>query len=209
MLQHVLVPLDGSALAQSALDHALKVLGEGGQITLVTVLEPQEIALSEFYPSTIIPRSNEDENSTYAAIARAQSYLKRVAADMEEELGIAGYTRVEVGDAATVITDIAENLHVDAIVMSTHGRSGLSRWLFGSVTQKVLAAATCPVLVIPAKTREEIKSRELVTEPFLVSVPLSASRDEQCGLNPGTAHRIICFRFCTILCASNFLQPRL
>jgi nucleotide-binding universal stress UspA family protein len=161
MLEHVLVPLDGSELAQSALDHALKLLGARGQITLVTVLEPQEIALSDFYPSTIIPRSNEDEKSTYAAIARSQNYLKRLAFDIEEEYGFHVNTRVEVGDAATLITNIAESLNLDAIVMSTHGRSGISRWLFGSVTQKVLSAAPCPVFVIPAKTHEETKSREL------------------------------------------------
>ncbi|MEO8394469.1 MAG: universal stress protein [Chloroflexota bacterium] len=161
MLDHVLVPLDGSELAQSALDHALKLLSPKGQITLVTVLESQEIALSDFYPSTIIPRTNADEKRTHAAIARSQSYLKQLAFSIEEEYGFQVNTRSEIGDAATVITDIAESLNLDAIVMSTHGRSGISRWLFGSVTQKVLSAAPCPVFVIPAKTHEETKSREL------------------------------------------------
>jgi nucleotide-binding universal stress UspA family protein len=160
MLNHVLVPLDGSELAQSALDHALELLGTGSAITLVTVLEPQEIALSDFYPSTIIPRSNEDEKSTYAAIARAQAYLKRLAQDIEEVHGYQVRTQVEVGDPATRIADYAESLKVDAIVMSTHGRSGISRWLFGSVTQKVLSAAPCPVFVIPATHSEQIRSHE-------------------------------------------------
>ncbi|MBI1256134.1 MAG: hypothetical protein GC204_01565 [Chloroflexi bacterium] len=164
MLNHVLVPLDGSFLSQTALDHALKLLGTDSEITLITVLEPQEIALSEFYPSTIIPMSNQDDKSVYAAIARTQNYLKRIASDIEEEYHFQVNTRVEVGDAATVITDIAQTLLVDAIVMSTHGRSGLSRWLFGSVTQKVLSAAPCPVFVIPAKTLDETKSRELAQQ---------------------------------------------
>jgi len=161
MLSHVLVPLDGSELAQSALDHALDVISAGSTITLLTVLEPQEVALYDFYPSTIIPKSNEDEKSTYAAIARAQSYLKRLAQEIAEIHDYQVTTQVEVGDAATKIADIADDLKVDAIVMSTHGRSGISRWLFGSVTQKVLSAAPCPVFVIPAKTHAEIKSREL------------------------------------------------
>jgi len=84
MLSHVLVPLDGSELAQSALDHALDVISAGSTITLLTVLEPQEVALYDFYPSTIIPKSNEDEKSTYAAIARAQSYLKRLAQEIAQ-----------------------------------------------------------------------------------------------------------------------------
>jgi len=161
MLNHVLVPLDGSELAQSALDHALDLIGADSKITLLTVLEPQEVALSDFYPSTIIPRSNQDEKSTYAAIARAQSYLKRLAQDIAEIHDYKVTTLVEVGVPPSRIADMAESLNVDAIVMSTHGRSGISRWLFGSVTQKVLAAAPCPVFVIPAKTRAEIKSREL------------------------------------------------
>jgi len=161
MLNHVIVPLDGSQLAESALDYAVKLLGEKAQITLVTVIEPQEIALYDFYPSTIIPKSTGDDQRTGAATQRARNYLKQVADDLVAEHNFHVTMRIEIGDAATLITDIAEHIDADAIVMSTHGRSGLSRWLFGSVTQKVLSATPCPVYVIPAKTREELQSREL------------------------------------------------
>lgn len=80
----------------------------------------------------------------------AKHYVESVAKDLVKD----GYTvrqEVKMGDAATVITDMAEKLHVDAIVMSTHGRSGISRFLFGSVTNKVLEAKVCPVFVIPSK----------------------------------------------------------
>ena len=60
---------------------------------------------------------------------------------------------VQFGDPASVIVDTAGQLHVDAIVMSTHGRSGISRWIFGSVTNKVLGMAECPVLVVPSENR--------------------------------------------------------
>jgi nucleotide-binding universal stress UspA family protein len=159
MLNHVLVPLDGSLLAQTALDHALILLGENSRITLVTVLEPQEIALSEFYPSTIIPKPSENDQFMNAAIARAKNYLNQLSEDTEVQYGYRVTTAVEIGDPATALTDIAKEAEVDAIVMSTHGRSGISRWLFGSVTQKVLSAAPCPVFVIPAKVRDEAKSR--------------------------------------------------
>ena len=56
-----------------------------------------------------------------------------------------------VGNVTSVIVERAHALHVDAIVMSTHGRSGLNRWMFGSVTQRVLALMPCPVLVVPGQ----------------------------------------------------------
>ena len=67
---------------------------------------------------------------------------------MNARSGLALRTKVKDGDAAGVIIDTAVAENVDLIVMSTHGRSGLSRWVLGSVTEKVLRQAPCPVLVI-------------------------------------------------------------
>ncbi len=160
MLKHVLVPLDGSRLAQSALDYALKLLGEHGKITLVTVLQQPDVPIYDFYPVTVTPQVKDYEVSFGETISRAQDYLKRLAADIQDKYPYEIDTEVEAGDAATVIVESAEKLHVDAVVMSTHGRSGLSRWLFGSVTQKVLAASACPVLVIPPKASDEARSSQ-------------------------------------------------
>jgi nucleotide-binding universal stress UspA family protein len=60
---------------------------------------------------------------------------------------------VEMGDPHTLIVNWARDKAVDLIVMSTHGRSGLSRMLLGSVTEKVLRSASCPVLAIPTHER--------------------------------------------------------
>jgi len=109
MLNHVVVPLDGSELAQTALDHALKLLDTGSQLTLLMVLQPEEaLSLSDFYPSTFIPRTKEDEINTSAAIARAHNYLSRLAEDITLEHPYNVRVRVEVGEPASVITDIAE-----------------------------------------------------------------------------------------------------
>lgn len=59
--------------------------------------------------------------------------------------------RVDAGQPYGAILDCAEKEHVDLIVMCSHGRSGLARALIGSVTDKLLRVATCPVLVVPAK----------------------------------------------------------
>jgi nucleotide-binding universal stress UspA family protein len=63
-----------------------------------------------------------------------------------------------VGKTSSVIAERAKVLHVDAIAMSTHGRSGLSRWVFGSVTQRVLGLMPCPVLVVPGQVSPSVQT---------------------------------------------------
>ena len=58
---------------------------------------------------------------------------------------------VVAGQPYSAIVDCAENEHIDLVVMSSHGRSGLSRMLIGSVTDRLLRAAKCPVLVVPSQ----------------------------------------------------------
>ena len=155
MLKHVLVPLDGSKLAHAALDHALNIVGEGGKITLLTVLQPPEIPLYDFYPVPVAPQTKDYEASFADTISRAKDYLKRTTNDIQERHTLDIDNEVEAGDPATVIVALAKNRNVDAIVMSTHGRSGISRWLFGSVTHKVLSISPIPVYVIPASACED------------------------------------------------------
>ncbi len=153
MLAHVLVPLDGSLLARSALDYALSMLDDTGTITLLTVLQPPEVPIYDFYPVTTSPQKDYEAGFSDALI-RAQDYLFQVSSEIQEKYAVTVETTVEAGDPATAIAEAAEKLGVNAIVMSTHGRSGLSRWLFGSVTQKVLESRCCPVFVVPLKQGE-------------------------------------------------------
>jgi nucleotide-binding universal stress UspA family protein len=169
MLKHVIVPLDGSVLSHGAIEHALNLLGGGGRITLVSVLPAPEYPLSDFYPPAGGAQSSEIEARFKAFFTQTQSNLMHVADEIMAEHPYEVSIEVEIGDPAAMIVDIAERYNADAIVMSTHGRSGLSRWLFGSVTQKVLAAAVCPVYVVPASVRETAKeptsSEALHTQP--------------------------------------------
>jgi nucleotide-binding universal stress UspA family protein len=64
-------------------------------------------------------------------------------------------TIVEVGDDAAAILDYAHKQPIDLIVMATHGRSGLSRWVYGSVADKVLRGAEVPVLLVRAQPKKE------------------------------------------------------
>jgi nucleotide-binding universal stress UspA family protein len=145
MLKHVLVPLDGSQLAEEALQHALNIVDKNGKVTLVAAVEIPEVPMYGYYPVTPVP---DYEAAKEDLLPAAKTYLDKVAQRLETH-DIMVVTEAQIGDPAEVITDAAIKHHVDAIVMSTHGRSGLSRWLFGSVTNKVLSAKICPVYVVP------------------------------------------------------------
>ncbi|MBI5671328.1 MAG: universal stress protein [Chloroflexi bacterium] len=147
MLQHVLVPLDGSKLAEAALDHAVNILCPGGRITLLSAVDVPEVPVYGYYPPATVP---DYQSTVEELVPQARQYLEEIAKQVNQpELTIC--VEAEIGEPAHVIAEVAARLKVDAIVMSTHGRSGLSRWLFGSVTNKVLATRCCPVYVIPSK----------------------------------------------------------
>lgn len=151
MLKHVLVPLDGSKLAEEALPHAVNIVAPDGKITLLSAVDVPEVPIYGYYPPATVP----DYQSTVEdLLPQAKHYLEQVAATLElPELTVC--LEAEIGEPAQVIAETASRLKVDAIVMSTHGRSGLSRWLFGSVTNKVLGTRCCPVYVIPSRQPED------------------------------------------------------
>lgn len=164
MLNHVLVPLDGSKLAEKAVNYARQIVKSGGKITLLTVLDIPEFPIYGYYPTPLVLEENTYETAAKNLTPKAVEYLQSVG----DLLRIDHYQvniQTVIGDPATVIIDTAQSQEVDAVVMSTHGRSGFSRWLFGSVTNKVLSATSCPVFVIPggkeSKVKEEAEKESL------------------------------------------------
>jgi nucleotide-binding universal stress UspA family protein len=162
MLAHLLVPLDGSKLAEEALIWAQEILQTGGRITLLSAVELPEVVPVDYYPTLSAFRHQaviEDvQDYTYwqnKLFSSARDYLNK----LSEGLTVEGRYQVDVivqaGDPANVIVKMARDCAVDAIVMSTHGRSGISRLLFGSVGAKVLSAGVCPVFLIPSKAIDE------------------------------------------------------
>jgi len=150
MLGHILIPLDGSLLAQDAIEPAKQILKAQGKFTLVSIVEIPVNWEFGIAPEVILEQS---KNSTARLFSQAKVYLEKLAMNLRAEDFLVD-TVVQYGEAATVIVETAADRKVDAIAMSTHGRSGISRWLFGSVTNKVLGAAPCPVFVIPAKHQQ-------------------------------------------------------
>jgi nucleotide-binding universal stress UspA family protein len=164
MYKKILVPLDGSKLAECALPHAEK-LAEGcdtEEVILVSVTErikgyrvlegpSQPVAGSELgwmesrQPSgqRLIPEAFGKKEK------QAQRYLDRIAKTMAAK-GINVSTEVLLWEPAEAIVGYAKQLGCDLIVMASHGRSGPSRWTHGSIAEKVFRASPVPVLMIRA-----------------------------------------------------------
>lgn len=167
MIHNVLVPLDGSELAEQALAYAEAVVAPGGRVTLVSVIEipaEYEYALMDVPLTMMTSSARMDDDAYEIAYKRTESYLNTKA----NLLRVKGYEVdlvIEAGVPAEVIVEQAEALKVNAIVMCTHGRTGFSRWLFGSVTQKVISSMPCPVMVVPGIVPEKSKQAAADTKP--------------------------------------------
>jgi nucleotide-binding universal stress UspA family protein len=143
-LQRILLPLDGSALAEQILAPAI-ALGNvmGAEYMLLYVVEPYSFVSGAPVPYT----SRLDDVALAHAQAEAQDYLDGIVQLMRHE-GLRVQTRVVVArDARTAIRQAARQLETDVIAMTTHGRGGLSPLLVGSVAMQVLHDSHLPVLL--------------------------------------------------------------
>jgi len=142
---HILVPLDVSQLAELALDDAFYMAQlSGAELTLLQAVSPIERVLEAGTDHPIYV----DER--WAMLREeALDYLNSVCQKMECQP--VTHTVVQMGSPAETIIDYAhEHPTIDLIVMATHGRSGLQRWVYGSVADKVLRGAGLPVLLVRA-----------------------------------------------------------
>jgi nucleotide-binding universal stress UspA family protein len=144
LIKRILVPLDGSTVAEAVIPYA-ETLGRtlDAELVFFQVLEPAGQGHDEVVPGETL----EYEESRRAF---ASASLERAAKPYRER-GLGVSTVLGFGHAANQIIDYAEANAIDLIAMSTHGRSGIGRWVFGSVTDKVLHAGNTPVLVVRAK----------------------------------------------------------
>jgi len=150
MYKKILVPLDGSKLAECALPHVeeLAKCCDTEKVILVSVTERIKgySALADSNQPTgrrIVPEAVGKKEK------QAQRYLGRIAKAMEAK-GIKVGTEVLLGDPAEEIVIYAKHPGCDLIVMSSHGRSGISRWTQGSVADRVFRGSPVPVLMVRA-----------------------------------------------------------
>jgi len=138
MFERILVPLDGSSRAEAVLPQIAKILKrEDSEILLLGVPQPPSIAFgTELAPPLIVDYRGE-----------TKAYLGRLEQHWTEQ-GVRVRSLVEEGPPAGTILETADRENVTLIAMATHGRTGLARWVFGSVTEKVIRASSVPVLVL-------------------------------------------------------------
>jgi len=148
LINKVLVPLDGSPIAEQVLPHAEAVARMlGSELFLFHVFEPmRKYAGGTVYralPDEVVG----DENARRKQVGL--SYLEEVSKKLKaREISVS--MEVAPGSPADQILDYAETHGINLITMSTHGRSGVGRWVFGSVTDKVLHAGDTAVFVVRA-----------------------------------------------------------
>lgn len=142
MYKNILIPLDGSILSEQALRELPNVAETDAIVYLIQVIQPPEPIIE---PEALL---NDTDVTTDHLITEAFAYLNGKANELRL-LGFDARTDVLLGDdPAYQIVSFAHDKGSDLIIMSTHGRSGLTKMVFGSVTNAVVRQATCPVLVI-------------------------------------------------------------
>ncbi len=142
MYGRVLIPLDGSALAETILPFAERIAGPlDAEVVLLGVVEPL---------SAMTGLATGGVNAVDALFLRqleTKKYLAEVARRLEAK-GLRVRTLLGLGTPAAEIVESAKAAQADLIAMTTHGRSGLRRAVLGSVAEQVLRAASVPVLMI-------------------------------------------------------------
>lgn len=132
----ILVPLDGSEMAEAAIAPALGMAQPGSALILMRAAEAGVLAGADVIGAQI------------QVVREAEEYLAGVKAKLEKTGAKGVETHVWYGPAAPAVVEAAKVQKVDLIVMSTHGRSGLGRIIFGSVAESVLRGTRAPILLV-------------------------------------------------------------
>lgn len=146
-IKNLLVPTDGSELSLLALEHATTLArGLGARIVLLrvaAVLSPEAFGIPELSMALTTELSMQQAKVETTILDQ----LERLAEPLRES-GLQVDCLVRTGDAANHIVEIAESQDIDVVVMSSHGRTGLKRWIYGSVAERVLHNVHCSLMVV-------------------------------------------------------------
>ena len=152
MHEKIVVPLDGSKVGEAALPYVEDIVSKLSpevktEVVLVQVLAPASIPTVTGRTPDATPYTEQELEKTEK---KAMEYLNQTGEALKSK-GVTVTAKVAVGDASEQIVKVAEEIDANLIAMSTHGRTGLSRWAFGSITDKVLRReGRIPVAMIRA-----------------------------------------------------------
>lgn len=146
MYQKVLVPLDGSRLAEETLPHVLDLAKahDIGEVILLNVVDTPSFWVMESIDLSLLRNQQ---------IIRAEQYLEGVCSQLIAE-GIKTTGEIKEGRAAQVITGFAKENGCDLIVIASHGYTGFKQWALGSVALRVLHDSHVPVLLIRPESHQ-------------------------------------------------------
>jgi nucleotide-binding universal stress UspA family protein len=151
MYKHIMVPLDGSDLAECVLPQVKMIAKQceaPPQITLIRVITPLKLyggfdfgGVPEYISPEQIQRLEDDSAKS------AQVYLTKQVQLLKDD-GVTAEAKVVFGLASESLTEYAEQNGVDLIVIATHGRSGITEWFWGSVAERILKTSKIPILMV-------------------------------------------------------------
>lgn len=147
----ILIPLDGSKTGETALPYVEGLVSKLSPRVKVELTLFQVVSFLTHYVAAgeLMTPISYTEKEMEQIQQQARNYLNKVAEDIRSKK-VSVKIRVGIGSAAEEIIKAADEISIDLIAMSTHGRSGISRWAFGSVTDHVLRGGHKPVLVVRA-----------------------------------------------------------
>jgi nucleotide-binding universal stress UspA family protein len=155
MYKKILVPLDGSGFSECSLEH-VKAIASGCRVPEIILLRVVEPLSAEVVSALAMAGDNLLYKAELDSQTEARNYIVKIKNELANN-GLGVEAGVVDGRAAEGILDYAKNNKVDLIVMTTHGKTGISRWFFGSVAQKVLQHSPVPILMIsPSGCRASI-----------------------------------------------------
>ncbi|MBA7707153.1 hypothetical protein ES703_116022 [subsurface metagenome] len=153
MYERILVPLDGSKVGEAALPYVEELVSKllpelKAEVTLFQAVSSLAHYVVAGEATAQIPYTEKEMEQIKR---KAMDYLNKAGEGLRSK-GAIVKIKVGIGSAADGIIKAADEINAGLIAMSTHGRSGLSRWAFGSVTDKILRGGNTPVLVVRAPT---------------------------------------------------------
>ena len=171
----ILVPVDGSALAEQAIPYAITIARRAGSKVRLALVREQ-------FPPVAIGQAAETYTRALLQLQRSENaYLRMVTSRVREKLGSSLSSVALEGPVVATLAEYARDTRVDLVIMTTHGRSGLERAWLGSVADQLIRTLEVPVLALPGFPKVEPSGIEAIPE---ITVPLDGSPLGEAVLEP-------------------------